>query len=399
MRIKLSLLCGVALTSTILSFTFSNRSALAGCSGSALDPGWGDCFQQEQRQLQQQQITDEMLRLQNEQADQQSNVPAPRPAPTITGYRYTSHFALVLHPNVADVWVTWNYQSEKLAWGDAFMTCTAAMGGGCKIGLLGWNNVIATVRADDGRLWYGTGETPKEASSAALKTCSSTNQKCKVEKVFTSKNWEEPAKWDNQRHLLEGEARRGRYFPDRSVARTQSSPIGVNLPEAINPLAKHPEFQRSIQPLNEKYGFPLFASENGWWILTGKGDETGKGCVASFSPASGSPSLLLQGPTAKLSGSLQFLGANISGIDQPKEARVVLVDNDGPSAPVQALLLPFKDKSTVIVVPTDMLKTLRSTTAATWMSVQLDGKEVFHTDLTGTVLASNAMLNCMRASK
>ncbi|AFZ11609.1 hypothetical protein Cri9333_0673 [Crinalium epipsammum PCC 9333] len=61
---KLSLLSGVALTSAVLSVTLTHRSALA-CGGSALDPGWGDCYIREQQQQYQQEIINENIRQQN----------------------------------------------------------------------------------------------------------------------------------------------------------------------------------------------------------------------------------------------------------------------------------------------------------------------------------------------
>jgi Domain of unknown function (DUF4189) len=319
------------------------------------------------------------------------SAPAPNSPSRITDYRYSSHFALVMHPGAGDVWVTWNYQAREMAEQEALSACTKIMGRGCIIGVSGWNGSIATVRSEAGQLWFSVGKTEKEASSKALKSCSNANQKCKVENVFTAKAWKEPVSWNEERHRKEAEARMKRYFPNSSVARTQTPPVGANIPATAPLLAR--------QAFEAKYGKPLFEDVKGLWMMSGKGDGTGKECAASFLASSGSTFVSLFGPNQKSPGMILFQGPTIPQTDKPKEIRTVLSSNDAPPATVRAILVPMKDKSAAIIVPTDMIVTMRGAKEATWMTLQLDGKEVFRTDMAGSMVARDAMLKCMQASR
>jgi hypothetical protein len=148
----------------------------------------------------------------------------------------------------------------------------------------------------------------------------------------------------------------------------------------------------------QKYGDPLFSGEKGMWMMSDQGDGTGKACNATFLPASGSTFVSLVGPSQQLSGMLLFQGPAIPSGGKPQVIRTVLSTNDAEPATVPAILLTMKDNSAAIIVPTDMITTMRGTTEATWITLKLDGKEVFRTEMAGIMVARDAMLKCMKAA-
>lgn len=270
---KLSLLSGVALTSAVLSVILTHRSALA-CGGSALDPGWGDCYIRQQQQQYQQEIINENIRQQNENIRQQNQ----------------------------QIW-------------------------------------IDSPDPSGGRIT----DSPPERRS-------------------------EPSFPEALTHLLK--ARLG----------TQQALLAAR------------------QAFEAKYGKLLFEGDKGVWLMSGNGDGTGKGCDATFIPASASSFVTLFGPDRQLPGYFLFQAPTIPLTDKPKEIRTVLSTNDATPATVRAVLVPLKGKSSVIMMPTDMITTMRGTTETTWIMLQLDGKEVFRTDMAGIMTARDAMLKCMKAS-
>jgi len=272
--LKLSLLSGVALTSAILSVTLFPRSAEA-CPGSALDPGWGDCFQREQQEHYQQEIINETIRQQNENIRQQ------------------------------------NEQNQQI---------------------------------------------------------------------------------DRQNPSAGG-------IPDSP---SESSPISI-FSDALTSLLKAQlgslqQLSTARQAFEAKYGKLLFAGEKGVWVTSEKGDETDKQCDVTFIPASASSFVTLFGPDQQLPGYFLFHAPTIPSTDKPKEIRMVLSTNDATPATVRAILVPLKNKASVIMMPTDMITTMRGTTETTWLTLQLEGKEIFRTDMAGIMTARDAMLKCMKAS-
>ncbi len=186
-----------------------------------------------------------------------------------------------------------------------------------------------------------------------------------------------------------------------STAPRQVSPETARMLELSKEAARvWREGREATRKLYQKYGNPLFVGEQGLWMMLGKGDGTGKACNAiflSFSTST-STSVSLVGPSQQLPGMLMFRGPAIPSGDKPKEIRTVLSTNDAEPATVPAILLTMKDNSAAIIVPTDMITTMRGTTEATWITLKLDGKEVFRTDMAGIMVARDAMLKCMQAS-
>jgi hypothetical protein len=161
------------------------------------------------------------------------------------------------------------------------------------------------------------------------------------------------------------------------------------------------ELAASRQAFEAKYGKPLFEGKQGTWIMSGKGNEAGKACAASFLPAdssSGSAFVSFFGPDKDLPGAILFQGPAIPVVEQPQEARVILSTNDASPATIRVFQIPIAQDKSAILVPTDMIATMRGTTEATWMTLQLDGKEIFRTEMAGIMTARDAMLTCMQAS-
>jgi hypothetical protein len=146
-----------------------------------------------------------------------------------------------------------------------------------------------------------------------------------------------------------------------------------------------------------KYGDPLFAGDQGMWLLLGKGDGTGKDCAATFLSSADSTTVSFFGPNKILPGAILFQGPAVPLINRTKEVRVILSTNDAAPATVRAFQVPIANRS-AILLPTDMITTMRGTTEATWMTLQLDGKEVFRTNMAGIMVTRDAMLKCMHAS-
>ena len=161
------------------------------------------------------------------------------------------------------------------------------------------------------------------------------------------------------------------------------------------------ELATSRQSFQAKYGKLLFEGKSGSWILSGKGNAAGKECAASFLPSSSSSSAFVSffGPDKKLPGAILFQGTAIPVVDQPKEVRVILSTNDAPPATIRVFQIPIAQDKSAILMPTDMIVTMRGTTETTWMTLQLDGKEVFRTDMAGIMTARDAMLKCMQTSQ
>jgi hypothetical protein len=264
--LTLSLLSGVALTSAILSVSLTQQSALA-CGGSALDPGWGDCYIRQQQQQYQQEIINENIRQQYEQSQ---------------------------IDNSSDPFV--DGTNDNLPERNSRPSFSAALTGLLKARLGTLQNLL--------------------------------------------------------------------------VAR---------------------------QAFEAKYGKLLFEGDKGVWLMSGTGDGTGKACDATFIPATASSFVTVFGPNQQLPGYFLFHAPTIPATDKPKEIRMVLSTNDATPATVQAIVVPLKNKSSVIIMPTDMITTMRGTTETTWITLQLDGKEVFRTNMAGIMAARDAMLKCMKA--
>jgi hypothetical protein len=158
------------------------------------------------------------------------------------------------------------------------------------------------------------------------------------------------------------------------------------------------QLQASRQAFEAKYGKPLFEGNKGWWILSGKGNGAGKDCAASFLPTAGSAFVAFLGPDNVLPGAIVFQGPAIPVVEKPQEVRIILSTNDADPATVRAFQVPIAQDRSAILLPTDMIITMRGTTEATWMTLKLDGKEVFRTEMAGIMVARDAMLKCMKAS-
>lgn len=186
--------------------------------------------------------------------------------------------------------------------------------------------------------------------------------------------------------------------PSSSAPRPSTGNAIVGVLQSL--IGTQKELANSRQSFEAKYGKLLFEGKQGSWILSGKGNATGKECAASFLPVSSSGSAFVSffGPDKNLPGAILFQGTAIPVVDQPKEVRVILSTNDAAPATIRVFQIPIAQDKSAILMPTDMIVTMRGTTETTWMTLQLDGKEVFRTDMAGIMTARDAMLKCMQAS-
>jgi Domain of unknown function (DUF4189) len=93
-----------------------------------------------------------------------------------TPHRWVSnHIAVAWHPDVMDVWASWQQDSKQAAEADALGACTAYMGPGCTIASSGYNISIAVSQGPDGFLFVAWGETKAKAKKNSLDQCGRPN--------------------------------------------------------------------------------------------------------------------------------------------------------------------------------------------------------------------------------
>ncbi len=112
-----------------------------------------------------------------------SGQPAGPSAPPVTVNRYV---AVAWHPDAADVWASWNRQTERLATEGALSFCSQAMGAGCTLAFSAWNSTIAIGQTANGELALGWGANAEAARAQAMQNCMPKGDRCKIKHQFTT---------------------------------------------------------------------------------------------------------------------------------------------------------------------------------------------------------------------
>ncbi len=169
------------------------------------------------------------------------------------------------------------------------------------------------------------------------------------------------------------------------------APIDPAMMRTLDLLVKQADFEK-------KYGKILFVDPKvGIWLMTSRGDGTGKDCVASFTQApKGSSIVSLFGPSQQGTGAILFQGVGMPATTEIKEIQPTLTFKGAKPIPINAALMPYGKNSGILFL-TDMVGMMRSANAENEVTLQLDGKEVFRASMTGFMKARSAMLECMKA--
>ncbi|NJS13399.1 MAG: DUF4189 domain-containing protein [Sphingopyxis sp.] len=117
--------------------------------------------------------------------------------------------ALVVHPDVTDVWAVWNTDSVEGAKEIALEGCTKVMGKGCFTAITSTGGTIAFGRGPNGFIRANWGKKKADAVKKFHQECAADGIVCQLQETFTSTHIKRPASVPIQRamaHLPETRA-------------------------------------------------------------------------------------------------------------------------------------------------------------------------------------------------
>jgi hypothetical protein len=179
---------------------------------------------------------------------------------------------------------------------------------------------------------------------------------------------------------------------------------GANTP-SLGPTISAQEAARRVAAqqaaLEARIGRAVFESSEGRWSIFRDGDRAGLGCAFGYmSKTSGRDILVLEGPQRAArgisKGRMIFLGQRVPAVTSDRHVRITLRSDDGTAQTTNAILLPSGATVGVLMIPTDMAASLRASTDTKWMSLELDQREIFRTNIVGNTAIINPMLRCMK---
>lgn len=313
------------------------------------------------------------------------------PTKAPTHYPVTNFIAVAIHPDLNDVWATWGQYQRRAAETVVLDACAKTMGGGCRIARSGYNITIAVGLDGAGKTITEAGSSRKEARNALNAMCKPKGLSCKVTQYFDAfiRN-ESISEASTKREQNDREGRYKKYyFPASS---TVSAPavgmpdVGVGISDADSVV--------NTPKLPEVIGVrTLYTSPKGAWLLR-VGDRNGQGCSLTY--AVGNQRVLFFGPTqANKNGVLMISSKALPSVTAPRETTASMTGDRG-TAIVRVFHMPTTTGGeSYLVMPTDIVQTVRSLSDKSPVKIVLEGKEILDIQIEGGLKARTEMQQCM----
>ncbi len=301
--------------------------------------------------------------------------------------RIKNFISVASHPKNTDVWATWGQYSVEAAEAVVLDACRKTMGDGCAVVKSGHNISVAIGRAKLGQIYAADGVSAKQAKSGLTALCKSQAQNCKIIRVFNAPERSEPA---SVTAILREDFDRTGFFKEYSfpanskvaAPKIGTSDVGAGMNAG---LASNLPVVMGIKNIH--------FSTNGAWVLR-EGDKKGFGCSVSY--MLNDQSVIFFGPTKNNKYGLLMIATNaLPFITEARETSAVMTGDQG-TANVRVVLMPrgTQEKS-LLIMPTDIVKTIAGISDSSPVKIVLDGKPIFDMQIKGGLKARTAMQQCM----
>lgn len=311
----------------------------------------------------------------------------PRRAPSTPDVPVDNYIAVAAHPDLPDVWATWGQYRLQAAETVVLDACKRTLGEGCAVLESGANLAVAVAHDAHGRMRAASAGDPRQARRALEATCKRDGARCAGFKTFHAPlRGESPFSAILRDDLDKEGLFKEYYFPPRSsVPRPKlgTPDAGVGVGGRSDALAKLP----SVPGIRK-----VHHSVDGTWLLR-QGDRKGLGCSLIYFRED--QRVMFVGPSAAdPRGALAIASKRLAPITQAREARATMRGDRG-EVEVRVVHVPVSGQESMLLMPTDLAKTIASISDSSPLQLELEGRAVLDMQIQGGIKARGAMQQCL----